>query len=328
MTAIAGAFIDLLPMGGTRDLTPDERVEVTDVLDAASDWAAHRLPWQDAARVGTILCHGRPSAPYTRKNPMESTILGRDMVQLDQRNTEWPGGVGAPRTVTLERLLPMFPKDTSSEIPYGYCHCGCGEKTNLAKKSDSTCGYVKGEPYRYLPNHHTNQPAPHIRHLADGSVCIAIGHGLEAVVDAEDLPRLLQHRWSPHRGKYTMYASSSRGVLMHRFILDARKGELIDHADRNGLNNCKANLRSCGHSENQQNRRMDRRNTSGYKGVSWRKDHNIWVAYISQNGRRFSLGEFADPLKAARAYDRAALKMFGKYALTNEELGLLNRKES
>lgn len=56
----------LLPRSGTRDLTPDEQLEVNDCLDAASEWAAHRLPWQEAARVGTILCHGRPSAPYTR----------------------------------------------------------------------------------------------------------------------------------------------------------------------------------------------------------------------------------------------------------------------
>lgn len=40
-------------------------------------------------------------------------------------------------------------------IPYGYCHCGCGQKTKLAPKTMTKRGWVKGQPMRYLHNHHS-----------------------------------------------------------------------------------------------------------------------------------------------------------------------------
>jgi len=47
----------------------------------------------------------------------------------------------------------MYLHDTTQEIPYGYCHCGCGEKTRIAPKSHTKKGYVKGEPYRFVAGH-------------------------------------------------------------------------------------------------------------------------------------------------------------------------------
>ena len=40
-----------------------------------------------------------------------------------------------------------------TKIPYGYCHCGCGQKTNLAPQTQSRDGWVKGEPLKYLRGH-------------------------------------------------------------------------------------------------------------------------------------------------------------------------------
>jgi len=48
------------------------------------------------------------------------------------------------------------------EIPYGYCHCGCGQKTKIADKNHTRSGHVKGEPLRYVFNHH-----PHPKGVAD-----------------------------------------------------------------------------------------------------------------------------------------------------------------
>lgn len=49
----------------------------------------------------------------------------------------------------------------TEEIPYGYCHCGCGEKTNIIRWSSRTWGHVKGEPYRYIAGHHMRK-SPHL----------------------------------------------------------------------------------------------------------------------------------------------------------------------
>jgi hypothetical protein len=43
---------------------------------------------------------------------------------------------------------------TTNEIPYGYCQCGCGQKTEIAKRSNSRLGHVKGQPVRFIIGHH------------------------------------------------------------------------------------------------------------------------------------------------------------------------------
>jgi hypothetical protein len=43
-------------------------------------------------------------------------------------------------------------------IPYGYCHCGCGGKTRIASETRKWCGHVKGEPVRFIHNHHGRVP--------------------------------------------------------------------------------------------------------------------------------------------------------------------------
>jgi hypothetical protein len=40
------------------------------------------------------------------------------------------------------------------DIPYGYCHCGCGNKTNIAKRTRTSLGWVHGEPFLFIKNHH------------------------------------------------------------------------------------------------------------------------------------------------------------------------------
>lgn len=45
-------------------------------------------------------------------------------------------------------------REASSKIPYGYCQCGCGQKTRLARQNDPARGVVKGEPLRFVCNHH------------------------------------------------------------------------------------------------------------------------------------------------------------------------------
>lgn len=44
------------------------------------------------------------------------------------------------------------PRDTN-DIPYGYCQCGCGQKTNLAPQTDRQKGWIRGEPMRYVAGH-------------------------------------------------------------------------------------------------------------------------------------------------------------------------------
>lgn len=53
---------------------------------------------------------------------------------------------------------------SANEIPYGYCHCGCGQQTPSAPQTHTAKGWIKGQPLRYLPGHNI---APYRHTLAE-----------------------------------------------------------------------------------------------------------------------------------------------------------------
>lgn len=141
---------------------------------------------------------------------------------------------------------------------------------------------------------------------------------LLALVDDSDYEQLAQRKW------YFLHDYAiSDSVLMHRLIARPCQTQIIDHIDGNTLNNQRSNLRICSVAENLWNRRATW-SASGFKGVSRRnRDRSPWRASITKNGRAVHLGSFADPVDAAKAYDAAAKKLFGEFACTNADLGLL-----
>jgi hypothetical protein len=108
---------------------------------------------------------------------------------------------------------------------------------------------------------------------------------------------------------------------MHRLILAPPDGMEVDHADRNGLNNRRANLRIATRAQNLQNRgshtRSGQPSTSEFKGVSWDKARAAWKANINVHGRQEHLGRYSSEVEAARAYDLRAHEAFGPFAFLN-----------
>lgn len=150
---------------------------------------------------------------------------------------------------------------------------------------------------------------------------IPLSQGKIAIVDADDYDWLMQWKWYYSNNGYAVrnkpVAGKRKTVLMHRLILNAPNGVPIDHADRNKLNNSKKNLRFCSSSENFQNRERQSNNTSGYKGVC-QVIRNKWLATIVVNRKQINLGCFNEILDAAYAYNQAALRHFGEFAVLNE----------
>jgi len=154
------------------------------------------------------------------------------------------------------------------------------------------------------------------------------------IIDLEDFEKVKGFKWYfSSRG----YATSSQWrcfpknhanqytLHMHRVIMNTPEGLLTDHINGDSLDNRKSNLRIVTNAQNLCNVKLTKKNTSGYKGVSWCKNSKHWRAKITFERKIFWLGGHKCPQEAAKAYDKAALKYFGEYAKTNEMLGLLTQ---
>jgi len=132
------------------------------------------------------------------------------------------------------------------------------------------------------------------------------------IVDDEDYIKLNKWNWHILKGKHTHYAVR-RSMIMHREIMNCPNNKQVDHINGNGLDNRKENLRICNQSQNNANMRISKRNTSGYKGVSWHKECKKWRVRIQINSKMIELGRFSDINDAKNVYDEFSKKHFGEF---------------
>lgn len=144
------------------------------------------------------------------------------------------------------------------------------------------------------------------------------------LVDDQDYDFLMQWKWFAKQDKSGVWyaarglrtGKSVKHVYMHRIISNAPDGMETDHVDHDGLHNWRGNLRVCTRAQNQQNTRCRSDNSSGYKGVHRHK--GMWEAKIRPQHQWYCLGTFATPEDAARAYNVAAIRHFGEFAVLNQ----------
>ncbi len=145
---------------------------------------------------------------------------------------------------------------------------------------------------------------------------IPLGDGFYAYVDAIDYGWL--SRWTWHlRDGYAVRYRRRKAIYMHREIMQPPKGKIVDHMNRNRLDNTRANLRVCTRPENARNKGKLHATSSRFRGVSYRKCSGKWAARIRFKGKCIHLGYFTDEEEAARAYDRKAVELFGEFARLN-----------
>jgi len=155
---------------------------------------------------------------------------------------------------------------------------------------------------------------------------IPLTQGKVTLVDDADYERLNRWKWCAIKYGNTWAAvrNSPRNkkgkqetIYMHRVIMGLQKGDKrqIDHINHNDLDNRRVNLRICTSQQNQWNYTKAVNKSSKYKGVC--RQNNGWVAYIAKNKQKRHLGYFKTEALAARAYNHAAIKLFGAFAKLN-----------
>ena len=153
---------------------------------------------------------------------------------------------------------------------------------------------------------------------------ISLTHDKVALVDDEDYIIACQYQWYPVKGKHTWYATTQckingkyKTLYLHRLIMQASSEMEVDHRDGDGLNCLRNNMRLCRPLDNNRNRRIQKGNKSGYKGVRWHPRQK-WEAAISVKNKLIYLGLFEQKEDAAIAYNEAAKIHYGEFARLNE----------
>ena len=108
-------------------------------------------------------------------------------------------------------------------------------------------------------------------------------HGYkEILIDHDDLDRVKPFRWTLREDHKTFYVRAKikkengkfLHFTLHRFILNYTGDDVIDHIDRNGLNNMKNNLRIVTQSENMRNKSMNSSPNTVFTNVTYRERNN------------------------------------------------------
>jgi hypothetical protein len=139
---------------------------------------------------------------------------------------------------------------------------------------------------------------------------IPLTQGQNAIVDDEDFEYLNQWKWFIFNSRGILYVmrreyhkringkQKYQNIFMHRLLMNPPKNMVIDHLNRNSLDNRKVNLRICTHRENLQNTKKT--NKYGYLGID--KRHNRYAAIIGLNNKKIYVGSYETKLEAYNAY--------------------------
>lgn len=175
---------------------------------------------------------------------------------------------------------------------------------------------TRGDAFRNLQ---PQQPHP-------AAVAVMLNYGFVAWIDPEDLVLVQDATWGvtlPNARNKALYARTMRVMpggsrvyqRMHRVIMGAPDGIEVDHIDRNGLNNTRANLRFASRTIQTANR-VVRPGRSGYRGVRL-MENGRFGAIIRHEHVSMWLGVFDTIEEAARAYDRSAIELRGADTVLN-----------
>ena len=138
--------------------------------------------------------------------------------------------------------------------------------------------------------------------------------------DLEKCSKLTWHYAKNKDSKYIQTRIKGKMIKLHRYIMNMNNSNLVvDHINRNPLDNRKSNLRICSYKENSFNKSIRVDNTSGIPGVSFHKTNKKWRAKIKYNNLTIHLGYFEDINEALINRRVAEEILFGEYS-PNEKM--------
>jgi hypothetical protein len=175
---------------------------------------------------------------------------------------------------------------------------------------DGVCPLFRAKPKPVLRPEVLQPPDPFTK-------VIPLTRGKVALVDPADYEWLKEYKWHAMKVGQNYYACRKEGgksILMHREIMKAPAGKVVDHKNHQTLDNHQGNLRECTQQQNVWNSRPHNPK-SGFKNVTPHRDK--WAAKFKYKGKTYRLWDYDDPVEAARARDRKAHELCSEYAWFN-----------
>ena len=191
------------------------------------------------------------------------------------------------------------------------CLCSCGNTTLVPTRALLTgirksCGCIKSEP-------HPDRQKMNRYEERDDFMIGYTDRGRPFFFDKEDYDRVKEHCWCETTGGYIISRFPDGSLVkIHRFIMNAKTKEIVDHINHDVTDNRKINLRIVDGIHSMRNIGISVRNKSGIKGVYWRDGK--WTASIKINKKEKYLGCFDDIKDAEAARKAAEEKYFGEHS--------------
>lgn len=206
------------------------------------------------------------------------------------------------------KLTVLYRVDKRGKNSCWYCKCDCGVEKEISavalKHGQKSCGCsmydcakdkIIGNEYSIDENN---------------VVHVVLRDGEEMLCDIDDWNCLKEFTWRKNRGGYATSSINRKQRRFHKMVMGKRDGYVVDHIDRNKLNNQKSNLRFVTHQANSVNIDLPKNNTSGIIGVSWLENRKKWTSRLTIDGKNIFLGNYDTKEEAEEARKKAEEKYF------------------
>lgn len=183
---------------------------------------------------------------------------------------------------------------------YWICECECGkivsvEGNKLRSGHTKSCGCYNADRIKKQRKFNEYE-------AVEGYVKVKLNDENYMLCDAEDWENLKGHYWYMSDTGYAVCETMKTGTLrFHKLVTGTTAEVIIDHINRNKLDNRKSNLRIATASVNAINKGLQSNNTTGYAGVYFNKKSRTWNARVKVKGKIICLGTFPTKEEAIAA---------------------------
>ena len=185
------------------------------------------------------------------------------------------------------------------------CHCECG-KNIVVDMGDLTRKYGANKGCASCSNKKIWTPV-----FKDDLCYIPVKDNIFSFIDKEDYYKIKSYGWFLVGTGYIITEVNGKNIHLSHLITGAKNTEMVDHINRNILDNTKKNLRICTRSENMINRKIRKDNHTGIIGIQTRKDNKKYRVRIGVDKKRIELGSF-DTIEEATKIRKKAENFYHK----------------